>query len=52
MQAEIAVGIEMIVMEKDADLIVAVENDAAVTVLELGGLGDEFFRHARNLPFL
>jgi hypothetical protein len=50
MQAEIAVGVVLVVVEEYPDFIVAVENDAAIPILELGGLGDEFFRHARKSP--
>jgi hypothetical protein len=32
-------------MAENADLVVTEENDAALSVLEVGYIGDEFFRH-------
>src|SRR5262249_38309528 len=47
-QAEIAVGVEFAGMPEYADLIVADKDDAAVTILELRELGDEFLGHMRH----
>src|ERR1700686_4533284 len=46
-QAEIAVGVEFALMAEHADLVVANEDDAAISVLELRKLCDELFRHLR-----
>ena len=47
MQAEIRIGVELALMTEHADLVVADENDAALSVFELVNLGDKFFRHWR-----
>src|SRR5271170_5749761 len=48
MQAKITVGVELAFVPKHADLVVADESDAALSVLELINLGDESFRHVRS----
>src|SRR5712671_4929423 len=48
--AKIAVGVELSVVPEHADLVIAEKNDAAVAVLELRSLADEFFRHPSVFP--
>jgi hypothetical protein len=46
-QTEIRIGVERAVVAEYADLVVADKDDAALYILEVGQLGDEFFRHRR-----
>jgi hypothetical protein len=48
-QTEIRVGVERAIMAEHADLVVADKDNAALSILEVGKLGDEFFRHRRSL---
>src|ERR1700724_2310994 len=50
MQAEIAVGVELPLMSKYADLIVAGKDDPAVSILELGDLADKLLGHPGMPP--
>jgi hypothetical protein len=53
MQAEIAVGIIFSAFAEHPNLILAVKDDLAIAVLEIGCLGDKLFGHcARNLRLL
>src|SRR5215470_7780567 len=49
-QAEIAVGVELALVPEYADLVVSGEDDAAVSVLELGDLPDILLGHAAAPP--
>src|SRR5580658_10010638 len=48
MQTEIRVGEKLALVAEHADLVIADENDAALSVLEVRDIGDEFFRHCVN----
>src|SRR6516165_2647761 len=45
-QTEIRIGVKRALVAEHADLVVADKNDAALSVLEVGKFGDEFFRHS------
>jgi hypothetical protein len=47
-ETEIRVGEKLAFMAEHADLVVTDENDAALSVLKVCDIGDEFFRHCVN----
>src|SRR5207248_1961389 len=47
MDAVIAVGVVVAILEEHADLVPAGDHDAAVAILHVAGLGDEGFGHGR-----
>src|SRR5262249_26973171 len=49
MDAKVTVGIVRVVLEEHADLVLAGDHDAAVSILEIGRLGDETFGHLSRL---
>src|SRR5215467_1107392 len=49
-QAVVAVGVIVAVLEEHADLVLAGNDNATVAVLELGGLGDKALGHCGRSP--
>ena len=49
MDAVVTVGVIGAALVEDADLLASGDDDAAVAVVEIGGLGDEAFGHGRLL---
>src|SRR5262245_14278803 len=50
MHAVIRIGVVVAVLEEHADLVLAGDDDAAVSVLQLGRLGDKTLGHACDSP--
>src|SRR5438067_9125073 len=52
MDAIIAVGVILPVLEEHADLVLAGDHDPALAILEIGRLGDKAFGHLSSLPLV